>query len=634
MKKTWDSFRGVNTTLRDSELKDDQVRELTNLVIEGKGTATQRPGTGAYFTAGASGKVRGLIESKIDETKELLALTDTGYLAKKSGTSYELISGASWASGMKLRGVQLQNKVWLVQEGKPLVRYDGTTLLSYTTISAPTSLAASKLSGATGTFTWSWRVAATTDAGSTLASDPISLSYLPEDLAEATVRLAWTPGSGATPYTTGYVIYGRESGAQSRLAGVQPDTLVWLDDGSANPSQIAFLPDYNETGGPEAKFVIKSVGKIVLGRLTNAKSRIQWSGADVNVGRFHWTKGGGYTDFDKDDGDELMGISEAEENRVVGFKRRSIHQAKLEYSADLGIVEATKQLVTAGIGCLSGDTIVRARNNTYFVGQAPGGEISLYSLGYEPQILANVLRTAVLSEVVKSTLEAANLRRAEDMWMTHFDDKLWWFFPTGSGDVMSCLVYDLERTAFMGPMTFPKNAVNGLVYYDENEEQQFLLGGADGEVVEVSSDYSSDSGTDFQWTLTSKKELFDLPFKLKTMLYALIHLSDVSGDVSVQVIIEDVDGNTATEASFSVSGTSTLAGGGSFPWGYLKRWGSSQQAGTSTTNSSDIRRYIQLNTPDVVSVQVKIQGTGSRAKIQTIELQSREQAGLPSAWSV
>lgn len=177
-------------------------------------------------------------------------------------------------------------------------------------------------------------------------------------------------------------------------------------------------------------------------------------------------------------------------------------------------------------------------------------------------------------------------------------------------------------------------AGNGLVYYDENEEQQFLLGGADGEVIEVSDDYSSDSGTSFQWTLTSKKELFNLPFKLKTMLYALIHLSDVSGDVNVQVMIEDVDGNTATEASFSVSGTSTMAGGGSFPWGYLKRWGSSQQAGSSTTNSSDIRRYIQLNTPDMVSVQVKIQGTGSRAKIQTIELQSREQAGLPSAWSV
>jgi hypothetical protein len=99
LEATWDSFRkGLNTLLRDSELLPEQAKQMQNLVLKGKGVVTQRPGTAELYQAGASlanCKVRGLFDANISSTKELLAVTDAGYLTKKNNTSYTVISGAS-----------------------------------------------------------------------------------------------------------------------------------------------------------------------------------------------------------------------------------------------------------------------------------------------------------------------------------------------------------------------------------------------------------------------------------------------------------------------------------------------------------------------------------------------------------
>lgn len=280
LRKTYDSFRqGLNTTLRDSELSDEQAKELANMIMSGKGILTQRPGTGQYYQASTNGKIRGLFGSKINGTTELLAVSDDGYLTKKNGDSFTTITGASWASGEKVRFVQLQGQDYIVQKNHPLVRYDGTTLLSFTTLTAPTSLFATKLSGVSGTFSWSWRVATLTDAGRSLPSVEITLSGLPEDIADCPVQIGWTAPSAASGLIKGFEIYGRETGAQTRMTGVQATTNTWIDDGSIVPSQIAFMPDFNETGGPNAKYVIKSGGKIILANIQGRTSDVMWSGA-------------------------------------------------------------------------------------------------------------------------------------------------------------------------------------------------------------------------------------------------------------------------------------------------------------------------------------------------------------------
>jgi hypothetical protein len=633
LKATWDSFRsGLNSLLRDSELTKEQVKELYNLVLEGKGIITQRPGTGLFFTASDTGKVRGIFGSKIAGNVELLAITDEGILKKKDGVSNLAITGASWASGSKVRMTQLQDKVYLVQNDRPLTYYNGSGLLSYTTIPAPTNLRATNLSGVTGAYTWSWRVAAYTDVGRTLASDPVTLANLPEDLTRTAVRLNWTAPSGAAGLVKGYEIHGREMGAESRLAGIPSTSTEWIDDGAMSPSTIAQLPDFNETGGPQAKYIIKSVGKLILGNISGHNSRLMWSGADVNLGKFHWTKGGGYIDIDANDGTEITGIKEADENRIIVWKERTIHQVKLAYNASLGIVEAQVQKISDAIGCLSHDTVQEYENNTYFVGRAAGRGISFNSLGYQPNILANVLRTAEMSGVIRPSLESINKSRMDDMFALVYGAAYWWFVPEG-GSSMKCWMYDYERQAFTGPHTFPGGPICGAIFYDENGQEHMLYGnGTSGKITEVSKGYSTDYGADIPWNFTSKKEDFRLPFKLKTLLRAFFHLADISGgSVTVQIVTEKEDGLSTVEEAFTISSPSKLAGWGSFPFGGGTRYGSTQQASKSSSNSAEFKRYLNLNTPSVASTQVRISGT-SKAKIVSIELRAREEASDPPGW--
>lgn len=633
LESTWDSFRkGLNTLLRDSELSPEQAKKMQNLILEGKGIITQRPGTANLFQAATGGKIRGLFGSKINDVNELLAVSDNGFLVKKNGESYTQINGASWASGYKVRMTQLGNKVYIVQQQKPLVRYDGATLLSYTTLLPPVSLTATNLSGVTGNFTYSWRVAAVTDVGRTLASDAIVMSRLPENLDRTTIRIGWTAPTGASGLARGYEIYGRDQGFETRLTGVSPTTTTWDDDGSTVASLISGLPDFNETAGPNAKYTITSVGKIVLANVGSKHSRVMWSGADIYAGKFGWTVGGGYVDLDDSDGTQITGIISFRENAFIVFKEHSIYQVKLSYNGDLGIIEPSVTKVTDEVGCLSGDTVQSAINNFYFIGLRPGRGISLNSVGYERNIAADVLRTAEITAVIAPDLEAVNLARVDDMFSVVYGGVYWWFFPVGDTS-MRCYGYDLERLSLHGPHTFPDNPDIGTVWYDTTGMPRIIYGdGEDGYVTEINKSYTSDKGTDFQTVFTSKKENFNLPFKLKTLLKAFVHLADVQGgNVNVQLNIETDTGNTSTIASFSVSSPSQYAGFGSFKFG-TKMFGSPDQASTSSTNTSEIRRFIDLNQSSVLAAQYLITGTGTRYKIIATQLTAREQAALPSSW--
>jgi hypothetical protein len=608
---------------------------MQNLILEGKGVITQRPGTATLYTSSPSpaGKIRGLFGSNTNDTNELLSISDYGYLTIKNGDSYTTRTGASWASGYQVSMAQLGNKVYIVQPNHPLVYYSSPTLTSYTTILAPFSLMATNMSGVTGNFTYSWRVAAVTDVGRTLASDPVLLSKLPENLDKTFVRLSWAYPSGASGLIKGWEIYGRDSGSETRLTGSAPSATTWDDDGTNVPSLISGLPDFNETAGPSAKYIVKSVGKIVVANLSAKKSRFMWSGADINAGKFSWTVGGGYQDVDSDSEDsEVTGVVEVDENKFVVWKQHSIYQIKLSYNSDLGIVESSLTKLTSEVGAVPGRTVASALNNHFFLGIRPGEGISVNSIGYEPNIAAAVLRTANMSKVIQQDLEACNMARLDECWAVVYQNVYWFFFPVGTSE-MRCYGYDLERLCFHGPHTFPENPVIGTVWYDSINGAHMLLGGDSGHINEVSKRYKGDLSVPFAWSWMSKKEDFKLPFKLKTLLKSYIHLADVQGGtVSAEVLTESDEGLTSTVSSISVDAPSKYAGFGSFLFGHLVRFGADQES-TSTTNTSDVRRYADLNEPNILNSQLKISSSdGASAKIIETMMTARPQPGDSSNW--
>lgn len=198
---TWNTWRkGLNSLLRENEVDASEMTQSTNLVLIGSGVPTKRWGSNNYFLAGPTGYGRMVFPIKDSSSNiNVLALTDWGIMVKKSGTSYTPLTGASWPSGYNVEAAQLGEKVYFVSQGRELVKYDFSTLTGFATLSQPAGLTSTNFSGATGTWTWSWRVTAISNSGGeTLASTPTSLVSLPQNLTETLVKLTWTAVSAAS----------------------------------------------------------------------------------------------------------------------------------------------------------------------------------------------------------------------------------------------------------------------------------------------------------------------------------------------------------------------------------------------------------------------------------------------------
>lgn len=619
--------------MQDVELDKEESRRLDNLILKGSGILTQRPGTASFFTPGAT-KVKYLGHyyakqiSGASGVSEALAMTESGLLTKKSGASYAIIPGASYPSGARIDSAQIYNRVYFVSPSAVLRKYDGSSLLSYAAISTPSVISVTKSSGTSGVFTRSWRVSAESDVGETLASGAITLANLPEDFSTTNfVTLSWTSVANAQ----GYVIYGRDSGNETFLTRVAATQISFIDDGSNIASSFVFPPEADFTSGPKAKYVIASREKLFVGNIENNPSRVMFSGGGPNVDKFHWARGGGYFDISKDDGEEITGLAEGDGGRIIVFKERSIFQVTLTYNSTLGIVEPTIQKISGALGCVSHKTIRSVENDLFFLGRRAGGGISLNSLGYEPNF-TSALRTREISARIRPEMETINMGRVDDLFAHYFAQKYWIFYPVGTLS-MKCLAYDRERLAFLGPQTFPNNPACAEIFYDSGKIEHFLYGGDDGIVREISLGYQTDSGVDIDWTYESKKEEVGSPLSLKNLKKAFFHLRNVRGNVSVEIVVEGKDGTTTVSDTFTIEAVQSLAGWGSFLWRGMG-FGRKTQASQSTTNLTDIIKYINANKNAIRAYTIRITGSGSSADILAIKAILTPSTQLPSRWRV
>lgn len=625
----WASFKsGLNLLLQDIELKDTEYKRGDNLILKGSGILTQRPGTAVHFHAGL-GKVRRLKKytSKAG-VHEILALTDAGYLVKKSGSSYSIVPGASFPSGTRMTMAQINNTVYATSDTDKFVKYDGTSLIPYLGLSRPTNVQATKSSGTSGAFTWAWRVSAESGVGETLASTEISLTNLPELFnSNNYVSISWN----TVPNAQGYVIYGREQGGETFLSRVPASATSWIDDGTSEPSLFSFPPEDDFTTGPKGKYVIVSGEKLVVGNISNNPSRVVFSGGGPNIDKFHWSQGGGYVDIAKDDGEEITGLKDFE-SAVLVFKTNSVYKVVFQYNDTFGIVQPIVSKITDAVGCLSHDTICQVVNDVFYVGQRSGGGISINSVGYEANF-TNVLRSGELSEKIRPEMEAINKNRIGDMWAKFWGSKFWLFYPVGTTGY-KCIAYDRERAAFIGPFDFPNAPSCGEIYSDSSGNEYFIYGdGDDGDVTEISFGYSNDKGSNFTWTLETKKEEYKDPMRLKNLLSFFIQLRNVSGNVNVEVIIESKTGESTVTKSIPITQSNSVAGFGSFRFG-SKAFGSSKQASTGMLALRDIIKYSTLNKTSIRSYSIRVSGTGSLAEIIAMKmvLTLQSSSNVPSQW--
>lgn len=635
-----DSFNGGwNTFSRPTELKDNELAQADNLMLTGKGIPTQRWGS-VYYNLVGSGRIRLLAGhyNSVESINQLLSISDSGYLVKKTNASYTMITGASFASGLSYQSAELGNNTYISSATLPFVKYDGTSLIPYLALATPSLASLSVLSAVSGLNLYSWRITALSVTGETLGSPARTLASLSDNLFDTTAKLVWNAVSAASGMLKGYNVYRGTPGNERYLATVGP-TVTTYDDSNQIPSTVLALPNSDTTAGIRAKYILKFDDRLILAGVAGEPSKVYISGRYPYQDRFTAIDGGGWALISPDDGDEIVGLGTAGNqgmttssnsgfppSSVLIFKKNSVHRMAIGFATfgNYVIVDPQTQLLTASNGCSSGDTIAPVENDTFYFGRR-----GLFTVGQEPTFL-NQIRTNELSARIRPYIESLNYADFTEACAGYLNNKYFLSFPTRK----ETIIYDRERLAFMGPWKTPFGITKWLEYVDSDGVQHYIAGTDTGINYEFGSAYLSDNGTAFSKVGRTKK--FDMGawsiMKVLKLFYVLFR--SVRGEVSVNILIETRAGTTAVTKNFTITSALGSTGWGTNIHGDMQ-YGDSE--GTVVLTGEELARFGQIYKQCRV-IQVEFTATGSNSAFEFLGLRLTGQglgdSSLPSSQRV
>ncbi len=606
----WDTFNGgLNTFSRPTELKPNELAQADNILMVGVGTPASRWGSTNYALFG-SGRVRMLTGYYNSSTSVnyLIGITDMGYLVKKVNASYSIITGASFPSGYNFEAAALAKNIYITSSPNNFIRFNGTSLLPYTGVSAPTNVSVAQLSSASGYTTWSWIITATTAVGETLGSTNQVFASLPLDLTKTLMKISWNPVSAAASVLNGYNVYRGTQGNETLLATVDSSTTSYLDYGTSSANGI-FPPLSDTTSGPIAKYVLKVDDRLIIAGIKGDPSKVLISGRYPTQDSFSATDGGGYIYISPDDGDDVIGIGlqhlQTMNKIVIIYKRNSTYAMTLD-TVTLGayvILDPQVTLLTTSAGASAGDTIVQVENDTYSFGRK-----GLYSTGQEPSFL-NQIRTNEISARVRPYVQSLSDTDFQEANATYVDYKYILSFPSRK----ETMVYDRQRMCFYGPWKTPFGISKWLRYFDPSGAEMWLAGGDDGYVHSFNAAYLDDSGTIINQVLRTRKEDMGLWNMMKMFKYFYMLFKNVRGTVSFNLLLEGRNGNTTIVKSATVTSTLGDGGYGSDEWGSAE-WGDS--AATIILSGDELPRYALIYKQfRVMQVEVDCNSANSRFEL-------------------
>jgi len=604
---TWNNWRkGLNLLLRPTELSRDEYSKGDNIMLVGSGVPTGRWGTSLFFTANATGTIRGLGTFKKGAANELIALTDQGYLCKKNGVSSTRISGISYPSGTIIRSEQLGGNTYFVSADKSSVQYDGTNISVFATLGVPTGLSATNFSGASGAYTYSWKVTAVNTIGETTPSTNYVLSKLPQDLTKTQVRLFWTGVSGAINYQ----VYRGTAGDETFLNAVSASTTTFVDEGLA-ASLIIQAPLTNSTGGPSSEMVVKYKDRLLMVDATD-KTKLLISGRYPNQFKFNWVDGGGYVYIDPDSGDDITGLAvQPGSDKIIVYKNYCHYAVELA-TVSIGnfiVLDPIYQAVSTSVGACNQDVIATVENDTFYFGRK-----GIYVTGFEPNFL-NLIRTNEVSARMRPYLELLNEEDYATATAFYVDNKYILSFPKRK----ECAVYDRERGSFVGIWKTPFGISKMFKYTDATGTEYWVVGSYnDNKVYYFNKAVNTDDGTAIQKIFRTNKEIFSKwsLLKIVKMFYSLFRR--ITGTVNVSLVAELRDGSSSEIKTFTLEGASVA---GSMGWG-INMWGEAMW-GTSTgdvvTAGEEKTSYTQLFKP-VRLLYAEVTTTEANANFELLSL--------------
>lgn len=608
----WQTFRkGLNLLLRPTELGKDEMAQADNIMLKGSGVPTGRWGTTPYFTVGSSGSIRGIGTYIKDTTNEIFALTDAGYVEKKNGLVSTRITGQSWPSGAIMRSEQLGGESYLVSADTPFTKYVGSSFSVFVTMPAPTGLYATNISGVSGTNRVSYKIVANTPyGGNTEPSTNYVLANLPSDLTRTSINVKWVaPSSSVT--VSGYDLYRGREGDETFLTTISSNVTSYIDIGS-DTAQTITPPLTNTTGGLKSAIIKKYQNRLLLVQGSTLFISAKWP----NQTSMSLMDGGGTIDIDPDSGDDITAVEvQPIADRIVVYKNHSSYLVKLDF-VTIGpfyLLDPSYQPISTAVGCSGQDTLATVENDTFYFGVD-----GIYVTGYEPNFL-NIIRTNEVSARIRPYFDKLGAEDYATACAMYVDQKYILSFPR----LKEMIIYDRERGCFAGIWKLPFGISHMKRYFDSTGTEHWVIGSyEDNKVYEFIPSINTDNGTALIKTLRTNKEDFGDWTKLSTIEFFYALFRAITGSVTVNIIIEDRNGNNLIAKTFTITGaeTSGQTGWGTDMWG-TAMWGSTLTNAYSAS-IDEIPRWGTLF-KQVRSVQVEVSSTSTDSNFELLKLNMR-----------
>jgi hypothetical protein len=583
----WDTWRkGYNSLLRPTELKPEEYVTGDNIMLKGSGVPTGRWGSQKFWLANEGAGVRGFgLYATGGSLSELLAVSG-GMVTKANSASYTIITGQSYPTGSTVRMEQLGGNTYLVSKDKPFSYYNGTNLSVFATISAPTGAYATNFSGATGPNIQSYKIVATSNSGgSTNPSTNYVISNLPYDLMTTQIHVFWTGVSTAASVLTGYEIYRGTPGDETFLANVGPSLIKYIDGGDP-ASQTTGVPKANTTGGVNSDIIAKVNDRLAVVDKSDP-TKLLISGRFPFQDRFSWADGGGYIYIDPDSGEGITAVeSQAGSDKLIVWKNSSVWSVSIATTTigNYVVLDPSYQPISTLVGACNPDTPQVVENDVFYFGRK-----GIYVVGYEPNFL-NLIRTNEISARIRPYLEGLSKSDYDHVCSMYVDNKYILSFP----DRKEIIVYDRERGAFLGIWKLPFGINRMQKYVDSTGTERWVLGRDDtSQVLTFETSLNTDDGTAIQKIFKSKKGDLGQWSLLKMIKLIYMMFRNVTGQMTVNILLEDRNGVTSTVKTFTVDGAAVS---GSSGWG-TDQWGTTQygdSAGTVVVSLDEIPRWTQL----------------------------------------
>lgn len=654
---------GSNSLLAQANMPSNFSVESVNLLQVQDGKWKTRWGTSYYGTSLPANPDGGSEYVKSDGTTELIAVSNGVVYKSTDGGSWSSISGATFTAGVQCYFMQMggydssntfHNYLYITNGTDNPARYNGTTLETYSSLSAPANLTASRVASglSSGANVYYAQVTALNTVGETVGSTEASISTCkarPNWTAGVDkISWSWNSVTGASRYQ---LYLSDASGYESLLTST--DQTNFTDDGTLDLNTYVQVPYDNTTTAPKFKSMGVSNNRIWATNNSNDMYKVYFSGTGRNIGAFSDFYGGGWINLERGGREIPIVVKHYQSGSGSGIAtvlcktpdgKGAVWQISLD-TATVGDTSFTVPSASKVVGSFGSESIlgvVTTDNNIEF----PNSK-GWFTLGPERQYFG-ILRTKEQSSNIRPYWRSLVGNLISKICAYYYDAKIFISVPTSTSGNDRIIVRDTERGNWS--VDWSIGAKQFLEYTDTNGNTHLLYIPLSGtRLIELSENYLNDLGVAFNQSYISPL----LPVaKDKTNIMSLkesiVELADPRGSINFQILGIGKNDSFTTLASKTITnfGSNTGIGSDQLTDSFFSSTNDNSSGGSgswaiyftdtpSTFTQSTTKKAIKKRAK-IYAIQFKVYSTTADTSFTINSLQAKGrliQSRIPSAWT-